>query len=237
MIVRRSRSSLFLITQPDHAALARRIMERWTQLHDAARRASILLAIEEHDNGWREPDAEPTVDPASGSVYDFIHVPAATRQGVWPRGVTRLAHEDPWAAALVAHHAVTVYDRYRSDPAWTAFFPQLESTRDDLMRQTGRSAAQLAHDYAFVRIGDLISLLFCTQWDEPQEFAPWTFTREGDRVLVDPDPYGGQELAIAINAREIPSRRYESDDDLRTTIRQSAIVRLSGIVGPATAAL
>ena len=28
----------------------------------------------------------------------------------------------PWAAALVAHHAITVYDRFRADPAWDDFF-------------------------------------------------------------------------------------------------------------------
>ena len=72
MIVRTSDHVWHLITQPDHAALARRIMERFVPLHDVERRASILLAVEEHDNGWRELDAAPTVNPANGQIFDFV---------------------------------------------------------------------------------------------------------------------------------------------------------------------
>jgi hypothetical protein len=237
MIVRPDENSLSLITQPDHAALARRVMERWAPLHDVERRASILLAIEQHDNGWLEPDAAPTVDPATGRIYDFVHIPEE-RQAVWPRGVSRLADEDVWAAALVAEHAVTVYERYRPDPAWAEFFPRLESLREALTEAAGRSEAQRAHDYAFVRIGDLISLMFCTQWSEPQAYGIWTVTRRGDRVSVTsatsaepaPDPFGGRDVPIAITARAIPNRAYATDDDLRQAIRESPIVTLHGVV-------
>ena len=230
MIVRDAGSSLHLITQPDHAALARRVMERWAPLHDAPRRASILLAIEEHDNGWSELDAAPMVDPTSGGVFDFIHIPADARQAVWPRGVARLAEEDVWAAALVAHHAVTVYDRYRNDAAWQTFFPRLEALRDDLVNTAGRSKQQLTYDYAFVRIGDLISLIFCAQWDEGQNYDDWAFRRDGDRVVVTPDAFAGRAIPVAVNARQIPSRRYENDDDLRQAVRQSPLVTLAGTV-------
>src|SRR3712207_6208701 len=110
MIVREQADRLLLITQPDHAHLSRRVMERCVVLRDRPRRTSILLAIGEHDNGWAEPDAAPQVDPATGSVHDFVTAPLAVRHSVWPRGVARLAN-DPWAAALVAQHAITVYDR------------------------------------------------------------------------------------------------------------------------------
>jgi hypothetical protein len=227
MIVRRHDPVLHLITQPDHAALARRVMERWAPLHDAERRASILLAVEEHDNGWREPDAEPLVD-AGGGVYDFINTPAEVRQGVWPRGVSRLAEDDEWAAALVAQHAITIYDRYRPDPAWADFFPEMQRLRDALLTATRRTQAQLDHDYAFVRIGDLISLIFCNEWDEPQTFDRWSFRRDADRVLVSPDPFGGREIPLAVKARELPARGYASDQDLRQVLRHAPAVTLTG---------
>lgn len=237
MIVRAHDAILHLITQPDHAALARRVMERWAPLHDSERRASILLAVEEHDNGWREADAAPAVDPSTGRIFDFVHAPAELRQSVWPRGVTRLATDDPWAAALVAHHAVTVYERYRSDSAWTEFFPRLERLRDTLMQPTRRTLAQLTHDYAFVRIGDLISLIFCAQWDEPHTYDAWTFRRDGDHVLVTPDPFNGRTVPMAITARQIPRRRYDGDLDLRRTLLTAPTVTVSGTVlaGPVQA--
>jgi hypothetical protein len=236
MIVRDSGPTFHLITQPDHAALARRVMERWAPLHNAERRASVLLAIEEHDNGWAEPDSAPLVDPSNGRVFDFINIPAPIRQGVWPRAVARLAHEDLWAAALVAHHAVTVYDRYRVDPAWADFFPALERQRDDLIRSAQRTREQLASDYAFVRIGDLISLIFCNRWDEPQSYDQWSFHRDGDRVVVSPDAFSGRDIPVAVRAREIPARRYASDDELQHAFRTSPVVMLSGAV-VATAAV
>jgi hypothetical protein len=227
MIVRRHDPVLHLITQPDHAALARRVMERWAPLHDAERRASILLAVEEHDNGWLEPDAEPLVD-AEGGVYDFINTPVHVRQGVWPRGVARLAEDDEWAAALVAQHAITVYDRYRPDPAWSEFFPRMQHLRDALLTATRRTQGQLEHDYAFVRIGDLISLIFCNEWSEAQSFDRWSFRRDNDRVLVSPDPFGGREIPLAVKARELPRRSYASDQDLRQAVRNAAVVTLTG---------
>jgi hypothetical protein len=229
MIVRRLDQVLQLISQPDHAALAGRVMERWAPLHSAERRASILLAVNEHDNGWREADAAPLVDP-EGGVFDFIRIPAPVRQAVWPRAVNRLAQDDLWAAALVAHHAVTVYDRYRAESTWASFFPQIEALRDELVTSAGRSFAELAHDYVFVRIGDLISLVFCAEWDEPQTFDRWNFRREGDRVLVTPNAFAGRDVPIAVNAREIPARRYVDDQDLRGTVLSSPVVTLRGTV-------
>ena len=233
MIVRPGDNTVHLITQPDHAALARRVMERFAPLHNADRRASILLAIEEHDNGWHEPDSAPTVDPASGQVLDFVHIAAATRQSVWPRGVSRLAAEDSWAAALVAQHAITVYSRFQGDSEWTAFFPQMEAMRDELSLRAGRSFAQLTHDYVFVRVGDLISLFFCAKWDEPQAFDRWLCRRDGARVIVTPDPFGGREIPLAVRARPIPVRNYANDEDLQQTIRLAPVVTLNGTVAGA----
>ncbi len=124
MIVRTLPESIQLVTQPDHARLAGRIMEDCLPLAMHARRASILLAAAEHDNGWIEEDAAPAVD-ADGRVVDFVTAPLSVRHGVWPRAIARLAG-DPWAAALVAQHAITVYDRFRVEPEWSTFFAEME---------------------------------------------------------------------------------------------------------------
>lgn len=229
MIVRHGNGTVQLITQPDHAALARRIMEHWTALGEAERRDSILLAIEQHDNGWREPDAAPTIDPATGRIHDFINAPATVRQGVWPRGVARLSY-DPWAAALVAQHALTVYDRYRADASWTTFFAQMETTRDTFLASTPHSLPELKVDYAYVRIGDLISLIFCNRWEE-QSYESWTFRRNGDRVAVTPDAFGGREIPIEISALELPNRPFASDGDLQSALRSAPRISLTGSCG------
>jgi len=245
MIVRSADGVLHLISQPDHAALARRIMERWAPLYGAERRQSILLAVEEHDYGWNEPDTHPSIDPASGRVFDFISLPTPAKQAVWPRGVARLADQDAWAAALVAEHALTIYERFRAEPEWTGFFAMMTATRDTLVSQSGRTPAQLTHDYGYVRIGDLLSLVFCNLWREEQTYDRWQFRlhegREGHEghegqeglVAVTPDPFAGRPVPIAVTAREIPDVPYESDAALQAAIRISPRITLHGLVSGA----
>jgi hypothetical protein len=211
MIVRPEDGALHLIAQPDHAALARHIMERWAALHGAVRRASILNAVEQHDNGWRELDAEPLRDPATGRVFDFIAIPVPLRQAVWPRGVGRLAQSDPWAGALVAHHAATVYDRFRPDEDWHDFFAEMEATRDRLIELSGASRRDLDHDYRFLRWGDLASLVFCTRARETLTFEGYSFRLDDNRLGVTPDPFEGREVPLAVHARALPDASFDTD--------------------------
>src|SRR5262245_40397854 len=107
MIIRKDGRSQFLITQPDHAALAGRIMRQWRRerMPDGERGAAVLTAIEQHDNGWTELDSAPIVDPGSGRVLDFITISDDVKRSVWPTGTERLA-STPYAAALVSQHAL-----------------------------------------------------------------------------------------------------------------------------------
>ena len=231
MIIRREGNEYVFITQPDHAALSRRVMERWVALQHHARAASILLAIREHDNGWAEPDGAPVVDPMTGEPLDFVHAPAAVRQGVWPRGVARLA-SDPWAAALVAHHAVAVYDRYRGDQGWTSFFAQMESLRDSLVSQVNGAEADLLADYRFVRLGDLISLVFCTGWSEAQRYSEWTVSRDGNVVSVTPGVFDTQRIPVTIPAKRLSVVSYRTNADLHAALGAAPSATLQGeIIG------
>lgn len=226
MIVRAVPVGVQLITQPDHARLARRIMERCKTLEGHSRRDAILLAVREHDNGWAEEDAAPTVIRSTGRIADFVTLPIASRHAVWPRGVGRLA--DPWPAALVAHHAVTVYERFRRDAAWASFFARMESMRDSRIRASGLSFDDLAGDYPFVRLGDLISLAFCTGSSDEQRFGDWTVKLAGTDVLITPDPFGGAAVPIEIVARELRSQPFATDEDLRDALREARSVTLRG---------
>lgn len=234
MIVRPGDGVLHLITQPDHAALARRLMTLWPSLANAERRRDILTAIEHHDRGWREPDAAPTVDPATGRIRDFLGVPIEVRQGVWPVSVG-LLEAAPWAAALVAHHAISVYDRFRPDPAWAAFFIRMTTLRDGHLARAGGDLRALAKDYVYVRLGDLLSLAFCTRAATPSELGPWTIRLDGRTLRVMPNPFV-VDVTFAIEAREIPDLPYPSDDALRAAVAAGRSRALEGVVAVDAAA-
>jgi hypothetical protein len=223
VIVRSLEDSVQLITQPDHAHLAGRIMEHCVALAALLRRDAILHAIAEHDNGWAETDAAPTVNPTTGSVVDFVSAPLSVRQGVWPRAIARLA-SDRWAAALVAQHAYIVYDRFRSDAEWASFFTEMAATRDAILQAGGESLKELEADYAYVRLADLISLTFCTGSTDEQRSGAWTIQLARTHVFVTPDIFGGARIPIEIEAKEIRRRSFRSDADLRDALREAATI-------------
>ncbi len=228
MIVRPGDGVLHLISQPDHAALARRLMDLWPSLAKTERRRDILTAIEHHDRGWCEHDTGLTVDPATGRIRDFMQVPASVKQGVWPTSVAQLAAA-PWAAALVAHHAITVYDRFRLDPAWHDFFPAMTTLRDDHLARAGGDQKALVRDYVYLRLGDLLSLAFCTRAAEARTLGPWTLRLEGARLHVTPNPFV-MDVSFAIEAREIPDLPYPDNAALAAAIAAGPSRALEGVV-------
>ena len=204
-------------------------MEHCVPLASRPRRDAILRAIAEHDNGWTEGDAAPSVNPATGQIFDFISAPIAVRQGVWPRGVARLAG-DPWAAALVAQHAIVIYDRFHADSDWVPFFAGMERLRGEMLDASGVPLDELLIDYPFVRLADLISLSFCTGSADELRVSDWRVRLAGTRVIATPDVFGGAELPIEVGMREIRNERYDSDAALRLAVSEAGWTTLRGMV-------
>ncbi len=206
-------------------------MERWQAggFAGAPRRTSILHAIEAHDNGWHELDASPLVDEATGRIADFIGAPVELRRAVWPRGVLRLA-DDPWAAALVAQHAIHIYETYQRDSAWTPFFSEMARLRAHFLERSALTLDELLPDYGFVRNGDLISLAFCNRWTGVRDGWSCRIELEGSRLVVRPDPFTGASVPISIRAREIPNRPYRDAADAAAAWRAGRDVTIAGTI-------
>ena len=225
MIVRPTAgNALLLVRQPDHAALAADLISAWT---DGAfpvnpRRDRILAAARSHDDGWDDEDDAPLVG-GDGAPVDFITAPAEVKQRVWPRAIDQLEAADPYVAALVAQHALTVYDHYASDPAWSPFFATMAAARARLLARCDPAvAAALESDYPFVRAADLLSLAFCNAWDKPAEYSGHRITVTPDGVAVSPDPFSGRLVPFRVPVRRIDRREYRDAADLRSAITAAA---------------
>lgn len=232
MIVQSNDSRLLLITQPDHAALAARVMEAWRAdgLLQNNRRELILHAIERHDNGWQEVDDRPLLD-ADGCVLDFISAPAEVKRGVWPRGVDRLSAM-PYTAALVAQHGLHIYRRHRQDSSWADFFTKMTELRDRYADQSSVPLEALVHDYFFVRIGDLVSLTFCNGWTEAQtddSGSGYRMQLRGNVLTISPDPLAGREIRLDISARELPNRTFRSTREAERAFSEAPRVTVAGV--------
>ncbi len=216
MIIRRQGDSLLFMTQPDHARLAADLLAHWTADGFAShpRREAVVLAAREHDNGWREVDDAPVFSSSTGMALDFIAVTDEIKQSVWPRAIERVGQTSAYAAALVAQHAAAVYDAHRGKPAWASFFADMESRRDQELARTIHSAEELATDYRFLSVVDLLSLSFCHAWTEEHERSGCRVRYADDGIEVSPDPFG-EPVPVRIRARRLPDRRFASAADLR----------------------
>jgi hypothetical protein len=221
MIVYDEGETLLLITQPDHAHFTGELLSLWRAdgLPDHPRRAEILFAGREHDNGWREEDAAPRWNAAESRPHDFLSMPRAERIAIWERGTARFAGSHPYAALLITRHALNLYRDRRDSPDaadWKDFFAYLDELERGLREATGVDEAreeEIAADYRFLDLGDLASLVVCNRWPEP-------FARHGSRgayedgtLHLDPLPLAGA-TAFAIPCRHIPKRAYRGDADV-----------------------
>jgi hypothetical protein len=231
VIIRKRQDHLLLITQPDHARLAAALMASWQAdgLPASPRRDDILLATLRHDDGWVEEDVTP-IAGETGELLDFVRAPDPVRQRVWPRAVGRLAGT-PYAAALVAQHALSIYHAYRGQPAWQAFFDGMEVLLNrHLIATNGVDRVVLRADYRFVRWGDLLSLTFANEWTEPQSAEGYAIRWDGTHLMVAPDPFGGRTIPMTLNARQLPNRPFMGQDEAAAAFVTAPLVTIEALV-------
>jgi hypothetical protein len=231
VIIRPDESSLLLMTQHDHARLAADLLAHWTadRFPEHPRRDALLLAAREHDNGWREIDEGPAFDAASGEPLDFIAVADGVKQSVWPRGIERVAHVSPYAGALIAQHAISIYGSHTEKSSWAAFFQNMAELRDRLLASTTHTPDDLQSDYRFLGIVDLLSLSFCNGWTDERERYGCRVRYAGEGIDVTPPPFA-EAVTIRIRARRLENRRYASNADLRAAYEHAPPEVVEGLV-------
>src|SRR5512140_547820 len=87
MVVRPTHCGWYIVTQPDHAALAGRIAARWSLTSlPAPRDPWFVSAVSLHDSGWKTLDAAPAFDP-NGEPISFLHWPLTSAVVAWRHSV------------------------------------------------------------------------------------------------------------------------------------------------------
>lgn len=129
MIIQEQGDQLLLIRQTDHATLAGFFARAWG--NDEFVRPepfdSFCLAATEHDNGWRENELLPQIDPKTKSPYSFMSVPTPEHMALYQQGIERVVKIDHYAGLLVSMHAAGLYDRSRATmPGFSAKYVKSE---------------------------------------------------------------------------------------------------------------
>lgn len=235
MIVTSSDGQLLFITQPDHARFSAELLSLWRTdgLPVHPRRAELLFAVREHDNGWRETDAAPQWDPARRRPHDFLSIPRETRIDLWQRGTARFAGEHPYAALLITRHAIQLH-RERRGEEWQPFLDYLAELYQGLSAAAGLPDEEIDVDYRWLDLTDLLSLAVCNRW--PDAFGRYGFQglfREGT-LLLEPFPLAGA-TGFQIPCRRIPDRAYRGDADLGGELAAARWTELAVRVAPLSA--
>lgn len=225
MIVVPDEAELLVISQHDHALLAREVLSLWRAdgLPEHPRRDELLFAAREHDNGWREADSAPRVDPATGRPHDFTTVPPDVRIEIWLRGAARYAGRRPWAALLITRHALALHRDRRGEEPWEEeLFAPLDERWQELLEETGADEEAVEADYRFLDLADALSLAACGRWTDATEREGYRFRYRpdgpglgegGGELLLDPFPLAGA-TTFRVRCRWIPDRAYRGDADL-----------------------
>ena len=215
MIVVSQDDRLVVTTQPDHAVLSAELLALWREdgLPENPRRQAILFAAREHDNGWREPDAAPRVNPTTGHPHTFQTIPPGLRSEIWLQGVRRFHQEQPYASLLVAEHAAHLLEDHREHAPWEAFFRTLDEHRETLLKECAVGPDEVAADYRFLELADLLSLAVCSCWPEPFDRRGVRFSVSEDVLALEPFPLAGATTFV-VRHRTIPNRAYRGDTDL-----------------------
>jgi hypothetical protein len=131
MIIQDRGNELLLIRQTDHALLAGFFARQWG--NELFRRPepfnSFQFAAAEHDNGWREWELEPQVDPVTFTPYSYVSIPTSDHMELYRRGIERVVKADRYAGLLVSLHCAGLYDRARATlPGFSAKYVKANET-------------------------------------------------------------------------------------------------------------
>lgn len=116
MILQEQGDQLLVVRQTDHAILSGFFAREWG--NEVFQRPepfeSFCLAASEHDNGWREWELAPQLDPKTRLPYSFMSIPTEEHVALYQRGIERVVKADRYAGLLVSLHCTGLYDRARA---------------------------------------------------------------------------------------------------------------------------
>jgi hypothetical protein len=236
-----------LIAQIDHARLAARLAEHWGagSFAPLVPREELLWAIAHHDDGWREWDLAPQVDPVAGVPRAFTEMEIDDSLAIWSASIDGAAQAGNLQGYVVAGHFCALARRAaawrKADPAWpradafiTGYEGRMAAWLADWQKEN-RSAntPEIARRaLAQLQFFDSLSLWFCCA----EATGPDTVeTPDGPELTLAPEgsqlvrlwgwPLAVDHLELEIPGRIVPAERYGSSQLLAAASSEGVLLR------------
>jgi hypothetical protein len=218
----------WLVTQPDHAALAGALAANLVAPGFPRVDPLIARAIEVHDAGWAifEPEACLTAAPGvdgRGKPLSFLEIDPPQFLRAWTASIDRAESVCPAGGYIVSRHfcalgegrLASAIDGPENSSRLHAFVADEAQRRRRLQPQAARSPAELEALLLVLQFCDLLSLYLCCGARDAVEF-PQQFVsgkvrirRENQAFVLQPSPFRGcgsaPEVSLGVEARRFPS--------------------------------
>jgi hypothetical protein len=228
-IQKQAAAEYWLVSQPDHAALAGALAANFVSPEFPCIDPLISQAIEVHDAGWAIFDSEAQVAAAPaldsrGKPLSFLEIGPEDFLRAWTVSIERAASVCPAGGYIVSRHFCALgegrlgsgIDSPQNATRLRDFLAGEAGRQQRLHAQSGKPLAELESLLRVLQFCDLLSLYLCCGATEavefPQPFAPGKvrIRPENESFFLDPSPFrapgGAQEmLSLAVEARRYPS--------------------------------
>jgi uncharacterized protein DUF3891 len=256
LIRRDDQSDWLIIPQIEHARIAGELARAWGNERSASFDSypGLLFGVEHHDDGWRDWDAAPRINPATGMPRSFMEMRMRDSTAIWTESIA-ICSTEPLAGIAVSRHFCYLAEQVRNGGRADAddfnsveqFLLEQKEVETSLAQQADaefssqREKLEGAFDLGFraVRFFDAVSLwLCCTERREPAGIR--TPTGESIRLVpkrllqiaIDPYPFGVTTLKVAAPARRIAARKYENDAEFQAAFSTAPIELLTWSIQP-----
>jgi len=233
MILRPTDNDVLAIRQIDHAAFAAFLLENWSDHNfgNDPERERIIRATRDHDNGWRDADDDPQLDPATRLPIPFSAIDPLRATEIWRRGTQTYAAEDAWHVLLITHHAYSVYELgHKRDPLWKDFFTEFAQQRAELRGRLGLTHPEVERAYSYLRMADWFSLRFCMSEafgrDKPEKYGGYTIRSDGNVYEFRPYPFVTRDLTYALPYARLRKQGYDSEAELHKALDYSDTMKI-----------
>lgn len=239
-----------LLTQREHARVSGELAKHWgNEPFLPLRPADVVLpAIYRHDDGWRQWEAAPQVDPVSGKPRSFTEMPVDDAHQIWARSIDDVADLGPLAQFMIAEHFIFL--RSHGDDA---ALPESQRFLDTYRRKCRtwlgqwQSANPALHTEEIARravehlqLFDALSLWLCCA---PRSQS-WSILAPGGtelqltpqsehEVSLRPWPLTIPRLKIEAAGKRLAPGKFATDQQLHTALAVAAETVLSWHLVPA----
>ena len=258
---RQDPAGLVVIAQPAHAWVSGQLARAWgnERFGRFEPREEVCLGAEQHDNGWAEWEAAPTLNPRTGRPTTFVELTREAHLAIWSAAARRTLAQGRYPALLVSLHGSGLYARYdpAGDPPEAA-----QAVREFLAREQAFQAEVVAglradphyapfatpevigRNRRLVAVWDGMSLALCGGLRAERSLAGVP-TAGGEtaltlrpvagdptQVVVDPWPFSRESVTLVCEGRRLPET-FAAEATMRAALARAPWLTIVSTLRPA----